>query len=110
VDALHPSSQAWLWPKNLLNGIATQKHRRQSAKDKQVCRDGKLILTNLWADLDCSLGYPPIHELQLEAPWPSMECLWPNLLPVCLCAVREIAEQQIDRVIRAADPLKLISR
>jgi hypothetical protein len=28
VHASHPSSQAWLWPKNLLSGVATQKHRR----------------------------------------------------------------------------------
>jgi predicted aspartyl protease len=28
VDALHPSSQVLLWPKNLLSGVATQKHRR----------------------------------------------------------------------------------
>jgi len=40
VDALHPSSQVWLWQKNLLSGIAIQKHLRSK---ESCCR---LLLEN----------------------------------------------------------------
>ena len=82
MHALHPLSQAWPWSKNLLNGIAAQKHRRSKESCYRLLPDnagiGALMRKSLIAVLLPSLlifadGYFYSAHAQCSA-WDKISC------------------------------------